>query len=189
MKRLPSLDLLADGPQRRVGWWLFSVGVTACVISGALALHRADSATLSQLPGLAWLRGAAAPTVTARWTGFTAATAPAGIDRPAGTGDAWRLLLALDDAASDRPVHLLSLQPTPDGQHLRARVRAADLPAMRSWLLALTAQRPFEGAVLLRHEWVGDPAGQAPTLHFEVEVDWPARTAALPDAVKPRACG
>lgn len=187
MKHLPSLDLLADGPPRRAGWWLLSAGLASCLASGAWAVHRTDSATLGQLPGLAWLRGTPPPGIAARTT--PTATTPTGSDRPAATGDAWRLLLALDDAAGERPVHLLSLQPAADGRRLRARVRAADLPTMRSWLLALTAQPPFEGAVLLRHEWVGDREGQPPALHFEVEVDWPARTAALPDAVKPRPCG
>lgn len=195
MKRLPPLDLLADGPRHRAGWWLLSAGLAACLISGAWAVHRADSVALSRLPGLAWLGSAAPPMVTARRTPQATAPAsapgalPADSDRPTANGDAWRLLLALDDTASDRPVHLLSLQPTADGRHLRARVQAADLPAMRSWLLALTAQRPFEGAVLLRHEWVAEHPDQAPALHFEVEVDWPARTAALPDAVKPLPCG
>lgn len=185
MKRLPSLDLLADGPPHRAGWWLLAAGLASCLVSGAWAIHRADSTTLSRLPGLAWLRDAAPPAVRARST----ATGATAASRSVATGDAWRMLLALDDAASDRPVHLLSLQPATDGRRLRARVQAADLATMHSWLLALTAQRPFEGAVLLRHEWVADRQGQPPALHFEVEVDWPAQTAALPDAVKPQPCG
>jgi hypothetical protein len=188
MKRLPSLDLLADGPQRGLGWWLFGVGLATCLISGAWALHRADAAALSRLPGLAWRFGAGAPTPANR-TIARSGGASSPVDQPAGAGDAWRLLLALDVAAGDRPARLLWLQPSPDGRHLRARVQVADLPAMRRWLQALTAQHPFEAAVLLRHEWVGEAAGQPPVLQFEVEVDWQSRTAAGPDAVKPRPCG
>ena len=184
MKALPTLDLLDEGPRRQLGWRLLGIGLAACVISGAWVLHRSDLASFGA-PAQQALQVDAAPPAVSPIVG-SLETDP--VVHDGRTEDAWRLLVALDDAQGDRAVQLLALQPLPDGQRLRASLQAADLPSMRRWLLALTARPPFAHAVLIQHEWRVEANPKSRALHFEVEVEWPAQTASLTHAVQPRSC-